>query len=1153
MSGSTDAGRLLVRIEATTAQLRQELQAAQARVVETAGKIDDSLKRGDKAFDRLNAASKEAQKAIEGLSSRLGPLGGALSALGTAGAAAGAGIATVGVGLVGVAKAGDAAIATLAKLNTATGSVAAAQTAYEGLFRLSQQTGIAVAESAGAFTRFAVAAKEIGGTNDQILRLVSGIQKAGIVAGSSAEETKSATQQLAQALASGVLQGDELRSLLENMPQLAQLLARELGVGIGQLRKMGEEGKLTADTVFPALLAASEKMNAEFEKMPSTMGRAFGILGESMVNFAANLDKALGLSQAIARAAMDAARAVGRVNDQIFPSERQRVVSARDAAQQRLDKLRADLATDQQIEGYRFEADRARLRRQNEETQRFIRAAESELRTHNDTLAEIDKEGARERFGEQVTAQQRAEESRRQAARRSYDEKRGDWDKEWKLRDDARKKIEVIDKAEREQSISSMEATRDRARVNEELAEGLEKLAKSTDKVGASTRAAGKAAQDADAHVKDWYKAQEKAAQEAVKAQEKAAEAIQRYHESSFDAVAAIGERAMDRVGDALVQAFVQGEGAAVNFGNIARGVLGSVVADLTKLAVVNPLLNSLFTSTSGPRPTLAAAFGSGGTGSTTIGFGDALGLGRLFGGGSTGGFLSQSLIEPGLVGGAIPGAPIGGLTIGGLLGGVGMGAGVGGLLAGLTGGNAMGGSIGGALGGGGAAALAAIPAVAGFLGPLAPFAPILGGLLGGGLGGLIGPGESVKGYGYQLNAAPDGLLKMGASFYNDTGAAAFKEAEQGIAALNAYLGARGLTVGGASIVGGNKDGADYSNATAGSFAEGVSQLYYHSNNAQLEYALAQRGNRFGSSAEMQTFVDGFFSISDIIKGLTEKPLPAFEQQMKAVNDNFDAAAAKAREYSLAEDDLNRARAESIAKLEEARTEQLRQTDTALQIRLLTAKGDAQGAALAQQAEAARQEINSLTAAMEALSIGAEDKAARLVRLEEVQAAERAAIIQRFGEQAANNLTTTLDQAANAGTSLLRELTYGSSSALAPEQRYFAAISDLSAARQALDAGGSLSAYTAVAQAVLPVARDFLGTSTRYAGLAAEVGSVIASKGGDGNLAAILSAQANGMDGLQATLASLGTQQISVATNTLNEMRRLSSLIEAWITRNKAA
>jgi hypothetical protein len=175
------------------------------------------------------------------------------------------------------------------------------------------------------------------------------------------------------------------------------------------------------------------------------------------------------------------------------------------------------------------------------------------------------------------------------------------------------------------------------------------------------------------------------------------------------------------------------------------------------------------------------------------------------------------------------------------------------------------------------------------------------------------------------------------------------------------------------------------------------------------------------------------------------------------------------------------------------------------------------------------------------------------VRLEEVQAAERAAIIQRFGEQAANNLTTTLDQAANAGTSLLRELTYGSSSALAPEQKYFAAISDLSAARQALDAGGSLSAYTAVAQAVLPVARDFLGTSTRYAGLAAEVGSVIASKGGDGNLAAILSAQANGMDGLQATLASLGTQQISVATNTLNEMRRLSSLIEAWITRNKAA
>ena len=78
------------------------------------------------------------------------------------------------------------------------GFASAAERAFEGLFRLSQQTGIAVADSVGAFARFAVAAKEVGATNDQVLRLVGGLQKAGIVAGASAEETGAATQQLAQ-------------------------------------------------------------------------------------------------------------------------------------------------------------------------------------------------------------------------------------------------------------------------------------------------------------------------------------------------------------------------------------------------------------------------------------------------------------------------------------------------------------------------------------------------------------------------------------------------------------------------------------------------------------------------------------------------------------------------------------------------------------------------------------------------------------------------------------------------------------------------------------------------------------------------------------------------------------------------------------------
>lgn len=1110
-------------------------------------------------MQRLAAASDVANRAFVGMGGSLGRVGSVFTGVSgvTAGVTAGftAMAAAAAMSAVAIAKAGDAATATLARLNSATGSMQSAQAVYQKLFELSQQTGVAVSESAGAFTRFSVAAKEIGGTTDQVLKLVAGIQKAGIVSGSSTQETGAAVQQLGQALASGVLQGDELRSLLENMPIFAQALARELGVGIGQLRQMGSEGKLTADTIFPAILRASEQMNAEFDKMAPTMGRAFAILGEGMVDFASKLDKALGLSEAIARAAMAAASAVRGVSAAAFPSDRDQIVSARDAAASRAAQIRTQISGAGDIRSLGIgqlaspqdrTIDVSALRSQ-------LAAAESEMRGHNDRLAEIDKEGAQARWGEQVTAQQRAAQSARESAQRAYDAKRTDWDKDFKLREDARKKIEVIETAEKTGAISSMEATRDRARVNEELSEALEKLAKSTDAVSTATRGAGRAAKDADQQVQDFWKAQQRAADEAAKAQEKATQAQAKYVEASRDALLNIPERALDRLGDSLVDAFVRGEGAAVNFGNIMRSVIASAVADITKLGLINPLMNSVFTSSSGARPTLAGAFGGS---STSTGLGDALGLGQLLGGkglgeslGLTGssGILSTPLWSTGggysfTAGGGLV-AP-GSVSLGGLLGGAGAGFGAGMLLNGMLGGNSTGGTVGSGVGGLAGAAIGSLfPGVGTLLGGL------IGGGLGGGLGGLIGPGESVKGYGYRLQPGENGMLSMGSTFYNESGKAAFDEAAAGIAQLNQYLGARGITVGGSVAVGGNKDGPDYSNASAGTFAEGVSQLYYRSNNAQLDYAIAnQRGRQFGSSAEMQTFVEGFYQASDALTALTAKPIPAFIQQLSAVNDNFGAAIAKANEYGLAVGEVTAAQQDAVAKLFEARAEQLRQSDIGLDIREMTAKGDTQGAELARQAESARQELANFGKALEDLGLTTEERAAKLVRLEQVQAAERMAVVEKFGKDATTALQTAL------GTnSLLRELTYGASSALAPSQKYFAAMTDLNSAKSALDAGGSLADYTNVASAVLPVARDFLGTSTRYGTLAAEIGGVIASKGGDpANLAAIMSANVDMSAGLQATFAAYGDQQIMIATNTLGEMKRLSSLIEAFITRKAA-
>ncbi len=940
MSGTTDAGRLLVRIEATTAQLRQQLQAAEQQVAGTAAKIDNQLKQADKAFYRLEEASKATQQAVAGLAGKLGPMGGILSAVGTGGAAAAAGLAVLGAGLVQVAKAGDEATATLAKLSSSTGGIAQATQVYEGLFRLSQQTGIAVAESAGAFSRFAVAAKEIGGTNAQVLQLVGGIQKAGIVAGASAQEAGAAVQQLAQALASGKLQGDELRSLLENMPQLAQALAKELGVGIGRLREMGTEGKLTADVVFPALLRATEKISEEFDKMPMTIGRAGGALTAAVQNFGAELDKALGLSQRIAAALKAAADAINGIQRVILPTERQAAEAAALSTRQRADELRQRLSDSRDRSQFPDGPAGDRLfaaARANEDPRmaRDVEAAEQAARDAEARLQAIRREARELERVERDEAARQALEASRQQAQAAAEQLRLDLDKDYALRKKHEERIKIIDRAEATGAITSAQAAAQRKLANDDLAEGLKKLADAHKQVG-------KEAADADAHVKEYLKDQERIAKEAAKAQEQAAEAIRKYHERSFDAVVSIGERAFERLGDAMVDAFVSGQGAAVNFGNVARGIAASVVTDFAKLAIVNPILNSLFVGSGGPRPTLSAAFGGSSTG---IGMGDLLGLssllpkdGLLGSLGISGSGIGSSIFgTAGTVGGSF--ADLGGITIAGT-------AGTPGLL-GTYGTSLMGGSqltLGGAFGsiGGGLAISSLLNSALGRssaqstngmigsgLGGLAgfliggPLGGLIGGTLGGLGGGLIGPGESVRGYGFRLQSAgwgPDAtptnemassLLPISRQYYNESGAQMFAAADQLVAATNAYLAARGLTVGGVSVVGGNKNGADYSWADAGNLNEAFTRLRFGAaNDNQLAGALT--GKTFSDLSGLQQFVEGFSAVRDTIRNLTETPAQKLARQLEEIGKQFDDLSAKAKEYGLSEEGLAEARQKAL-------------------------------------------------------------------------------------------------------------------------------------------------------------------------------------------------------------------------------------------------
>lgn len=108
------------------------------------------------------------------------------------------------------------------------------------------------------------------------------INKALVAGGGTTEENQRALRQLTQGLASGVLQGDELRSIREQTPYFAQILAEGLskvddkfkGIGIGDLKQLGAEGELTAERITKAMWAMQDEINEDFKAMPKTFGQA---------------------------------------------------------------------------------------------------------------------------------------------------------------------------------------------------------------------------------------------------------------------------------------------------------------------------------------------------------------------------------------------------------------------------------------------------------------------------------------------------------------------------------------------------------------------------------------------------------------------------------------------------------------------------------------------------------------------------------------------------------------------------------------------------------------------------------------------------------------------------------------------------------------
>ena len=168
-----------------------------------------------------------------------------------------------------------------ARLDMIRDSTQTTEQLQKSIYTSAQRTGSAYTTMANGVAKMRMQAGDVFQNNGETIAFLETMNKSFVVGGASIEEQKSAMLQLTQAMASGKLQGDELRSLAETSPALIQAIANKLGVTRGEVKKLGADGKITADIVKTAMLEASEAIDQQFRNMPMTWGRAW----QNFLNF----------------------------------------------------------------------------------------------------------------------------------------------------------------------------------------------------------------------------------------------------------------------------------------------------------------------------------------------------------------------------------------------------------------------------------------------------------------------------------------------------------------------------------------------------------------------------------------------------------------------------------------------------------------------------------------------------------------------------------------------------------------------------------------------------------------------------------------------------------------------------------------------------
>lgn len=169
------------------------------------------------------------------------------------------------------------------------------------LFQVARDSRTSWESVAEIYNRTALSVRELGISQQETARFTESLAKASILSGASTREANAALIQLSQGLASNRLSGDELRSVLEQLPFVADVIAKQLGVTRGELREFGREGKISAEVVLEAFRNAEEEIDRLFAQTSPTISQALSVANTNWLEFLDNLDDTFAISEKVAK------------------------------------------------------------------------------------------------------------------------------------------------------------------------------------------------------------------------------------------------------------------------------------------------------------------------------------------------------------------------------------------------------------------------------------------------------------------------------------------------------------------------------------------------------------------------------------------------------------------------------------------------------------------------------------------------------------------------------------------------------------------------------------------------------------------------------------------------------------------------------------